>query len=172
MPGKRPASWRGRVKGEGARRPFFAVQSDDAKVRESYCPQDSRYLRQLPSPCSPNSSLWRQALRNSSQSCRAAPSPLRSVSMRTPPGPISIACENPEVGKAKRAAATMASAYVRIKNPPCAPSHELGRDLNGFNCGLCVIGDGASRCWRGRGAARLRNDIGQILDTSPVLYAN
>lgn len=71
---------------------------------ETYYPQVSRYLRQLPAPCSPNSSLCWQAHRNCSHplprcrypsrcrySSRGRYSPRsRSPSMRTPPGPNSI----------------------------------------------------------------------------------
>jgi hypothetical protein len=35
------------------------------------------------------------------------------------------------VGKAKRAAAAMASAYVRIKNPPMSIAEQLRTELNG-----------------------------------------
>jgi hypothetical protein len=90
-----------------------------APVAKIYRLQVSRYLWQLPSPSSPNSSLWRHASRNSSHSrCQD-----RSRPMRTPPGPISIPgtskpCEKVEEGKAQRAAAAMPSAYTRIKILP------------------------------------------------------
>jgi hypothetical protein len=92
-----------------------------------------RYLRQFPSPCSPNSSLLRQACRNSehaslrtgrwqvSRYLRQFPSPRspntslfsqarRNCShspprIRTPPGPISIDWEKAETGITTRAAA-------------------------------------------------------------------
>ena len=107
--------------------------------------QVSRYLRQFPSPRSPNWSLLRQACRNSahaslrtgrwqvSRYLRQFPSP-RSPSMslfsqarrncshspprtRTPPGPISTDWEKAETGITKRAAAAAApNAHFRI---PC-----------------------------------------------------
>ena len=113
--------------------------------------QVSRYLRQFPSPCSPNRSLLRQADLNSLQTSlrdgrwqvsrylRQFPSP-RSPSMslfsqarrnsshcpptRTPPGPISIDWEKAEIGITKRAAAAAApSANFRIPfNIPHPPA--------------------------------------------------
>jgi len=113
--------------------------------------QVSRYLRQFPSPRSPNWSLLRQACRNSahaslrtgrwqvSRYLRQFPSP-RSPSMslfsqarrnsshcpptRTPPGPISIDWEKAEIGITKRAAAAAApSANFRIPfNIPHPPA--------------------------------------------------
>ena len=104
--------------------------------------QVSRYLRQFPSPCSPNWSLLRQADLNSLQTSlrddrwqvsrylRQFPSPCSpSLSLfsqarrnsshcpptRTPPGPISIDWEKAEIGITKRAAAAAApSANFRI----------------------------------------------------------
>ena len=104
--------------------------------------QVSRYLRQFPSPCSPNRSLLRQADLNSLQTSlrdgrwqvsrylRQFPSPCSpSLSLfsqarrnsshcpptRTPPGPISIDWEKAEIGITKRAAAAAApSANFRI----------------------------------------------------------
>src|SRR6266436_1318547 len=99
--------------------------------------QVSRYLRQFPSPRSPNWSLLRQACLNSphtslrtglwqvSRYLRQFPSP-RSPSMslfsqarrnsshrpppsRTPPGPISIDWENAEIGITISAAAAAAA---------------------------------------------------------------
>jgi hypothetical protein len=112
-----------------------------------------RYLRQFPSPRSPNSSLLRQACRNSAHASlrtgawqvslylRQLPSP-RSPStslfsharrncshsaprIRTPPGPISSDWEKAGTGITKRAAAAAApSAYLRI---PCnIPDPPLG----------------------------------------------
>jgi hypothetical protein len=102
-----------------------------------------RYLRQFPSPRSPNSSLLRQACLNSahtslrtglwqvSRYLRQFPSP-RSPSAslfsqarrncshcppptRTPPGPISMDWAKAEIGNTKRAAAAAApNAYLRI----------------------------------------------------------
>jgi hypothetical protein len=85
--------------------------------------QVSRYLRQLPSPSSPNSSLWRHESRNSLHSCREDRPRRWSAPTRTPPGPTSIpgtttSCENVEEGKAQRAAAAMPSANTRIKILP------------------------------------------------------
>jgi hypothetical protein len=103
-----------------------------------------RYLRQFPSPCSPNWSLLRQACLNSPHSSlrtglwqvsryvRQFPSPRspraslfsqarRNCSHcpprppRTPPGPISIDWEKAEIGITKRAAAAAApNEYLRI----------------------------------------------------------
>src|SRR6185436_1336685 len=105
--------------------------------------QVSRYLRQFPSPRSPNASLLRQACLNSahtslrtglwqvSRYLRQFPSP-RSPSAslfsqarrncshcppstRTPPGPISMDWEKAEIGNMKRAVAAAApNAYLRI----------------------------------------------------------
>jgi hypothetical protein len=97
-----------------------------------------RYLRQFPSPCSPNRSLLRQACLNSPQTSlragrwqisrylRQLPSPCsprtslfsqarRNCShcpprpTRTPPGPISIDWEKAGIGINKRAAAAAAA---------------------------------------------------------------
>ena len=113
--------------------------------------QVSRYLRQFPSPCSPNWSLLRQADLNSLQTSlrddrwqvsrylRQFPSPCSpSLSLfsqarrnsshcpptRTPPGPISIDWEKAEIGITKRAAAAAApSANFRIPfNIPHPPA--------------------------------------------------
>jgi hypothetical protein len=48
----------------GGKRQSSAGMSGSAALATSYR-QSSRYLRQLPIPCSPSSSLWRQACRNS-----------------------------------------------------------------------------------------------------------
>ena len=120
--------------------------------------QVSRYLRQFPSPRSPNWSLLRQACRNSahaslrtgrwqvSRYLRQFPSP-RSPSTslfsqarrncshspprtRTPPGPISTDWEKAETGITKRAAAAAApNAHFRI---PCNipdPPVGVGRSI-------------------------------------------
>ena len=118
--------------------------------------QVSRYLRQFPSPRSPNWSLLRQACRNSahaslrtgrwqvSRYLRQFPSP-RSPSAslfsqarrncshspprtRTPPGPISTDWEKAETGITKRAAAAAApNAHFRI---PCnIPDPPIGVGL-------------------------------------------
>jgi hypothetical protein len=113
--------------------------------------QLSRYLRQFPSPCSPNRSLLRQACLNSphaslrtgrwqvSRYLRQFPSP-RSPSwslfsqarrnsshcppIRTPPGPISIDWEKAEIGITERAVAVATpSANLRIPfNIPNPPA--------------------------------------------------
>lgn len=120
-----------------------------------------RYLRQFPSPRSPNSSLLRQACRNSahaslrtgrwqvSRYLRQFPSP-RSPStslfsqarrncshspppIRTPPGPTSIDWEEADTGITKRAAAAAApSEYFRIPcNIPDPPSWCVLMDFGG-----------------------------------------
>ena len=140
------------MKGAGracrACRPPRNTEISDLYVRPL---QVSRYLRQFPSPCSPNRSLLRQADLNSLQTSlrdgrwqvsrylRQFPSP-RSPSMslfsqarrnsshcpptRTPPGPISIDWEKAEIGITKRAAAAAApSANFRIAfNIPHPPA--------------------------------------------------
>lgn len=74
--------------------------------------QVSRYVRQLPSPRSPSLSLFSQASRNCSH-C-----PPRRPSTRTPPGPISIDWEKPEIGKTKRARVVVTlSTSLRISHP-------------------------------------------------------
>jgi hypothetical protein len=90
--------------------------------RMPYSLQFSRYLRQLPWPCSPNSSLWRHARRNS-------PLPAPVVAYAQPPGPISIPgtwipCETLEAGKAKRA--TTGECIRAHEKPLYVPSHQLG----------------------------------------------
>jgi hypothetical protein len=86
---------------------------------DTYYLQVSRYLRQLPAPCSPSSSLCMQANRNCSHSpprCRYSPRP--PPSMRTPPGPNSICWEYAETGKKRAAAVAMAKAYLYIERSP------------------------------------------------------
>ena len=120
--------------------------------------QVSRYLRQFPSPRSPNWSLLRQACRNSahaslrtgrwqvSRYLRQFPSP-RSPSTslfsqarrncshspprtRTPPGPISTDWEKAEIGITKRAAAAAApNAHFRIPCNISDPPVGVGRSI-------------------------------------------
>ena len=120
--------------------------------------QVSRYLRQFPSPRSPNWSLLRQACRNSahaslrtgrwqvSRYLRQFPSP-RSPSTslfsqarrncshspprtRTPPGPISTDWEKAETGITKRAAAAAApNAHFRIPCNISDPPVGVGRSI-------------------------------------------
>jgi hypothetical protein len=120
--------------------------------------QVSRYLRQFPSPRSPNWSLLRQACRNSahaslrtgrwqvSRYLRQFPSP-RSPSAslfsqarrncshspprtRTPPGPISTDWEKAETGITKRAAAAAApNAHFRIPCNISDPPVGVGRSI-------------------------------------------
>ena len=120
--------------------------------------QVSRYLRQFPSPRSPNWSLLRQACRNSahaslrtgrwqvSRYLRQFPSP-RSPSAslfsqarrncshspprtRTPPGPISTDWEKAETGITKRAAAAAApNAHFRIPCNISDPPVGVGRSM-------------------------------------------
>ena len=100
-----------------------AAVSVSAQVRQGvgYLQRD-RYRRQLPSPCSPSRSLFRQAARNSRQSRaltrrRGSPTP-------TPPGPISMRCAESSMdigpaeagsGRAKKAQAAKLSANRRIE---------------------------------------------------------
>jgi hypothetical protein len=44
---------------------YAKFRADELGARLRHYLQSSRYLRQLPIPCSPSSSLWRQACRNS-----------------------------------------------------------------------------------------------------------
>jgi hypothetical protein len=143
---RREAANRGGLHDEGcagracrARQPPRNTEISDLYVRPL---QVWRYLRQFPSPCSPNWSLLRQADLNSLQTSlragrwqvsrylRQFPSPCSpSLSLfsqarrnsshcpptRTPPGPISIDWEKAEIGITKRAAAAAApSANFRI----------------------------------------------------------
>lgn len=115
-----------------------------------------RYLRQFPSPRSPNSSLFRQACRNSAHASlrtgrwqvslyrRQFPSPSTSLfsqarrncshsppRIRTPPGTISSDWESAETGITKRATAAAAPNAAGIIASPLPPPLG-GAHLNGW----------------------------------------